>query len=68
MEFGETADCPTRKLVNQLYEQISQSMFKALQTMAKSEGDPAENSGGASQDNCDKDRLNYHTLIIGKAI
>ncbi|PLW50744.1 hypothetical protein PCASD_00689 [Puccinia coronata f. sp. avenae] len=64
MEFGETADCPTRKLVNQLYEQISQSMFEALQTMAKSEGDPAANSGGASQDDRDKDRLNYHTLII----
>ncbi|EFP78831.2 hypothetical protein PGT21_032207 [Puccinia graminis f. sp. tritici] len=64
MEFGETADCPTRKLVNQLYEQISQSMFEALQTMAKSEGDPVANSGGGSQEDRDKDRLNYHTLII----
>ncbi|OAV98595.1 hypothetical protein PTTG_01780 [Puccinia triticina 1-1 BBBD Race 1] len=64
MEFGETADCPTRKLVDQLYEQISQSMFEALQTMAKSEGDPAANAGGGSQEDRDKDRLNYHTLII----
>ncbi|KAH9450617.1 hypothetical protein H4Q26_015224 [Puccinia striiformis f. sp. tritici PST-130] len=64
MEFGEIADCPTRKLVDQLYEQISQSMFEALQTMAKSEGDSAANSGGGSQEDRDKDRLNYHTLII----
>lgn len=64
LSFGESPDCPTRSLVNQLYEQIIQAMFEALQTMAKSEGDSAASSGGASQEDRDKDRLNYHTLII----
>ncbi|KAH9818614.1 exocyst complex component Sec3-domain-containing protein [Melampsora americana] len=68
MEVVDDETNPTRKLVDKVYGQIVQSMFEALQTMAKSDEDqtPAAGGGGGNQEDRDKDkdRLNYHTLII----
>lgn len=66
MEVVDDEANPTRKLVDKVYGQIVQSMFEALQTMAKSDEHqaPAAGGGGSNQEDRDKDRLNYHTLII----
>ncbi|EGG07394.1 uncharacterized protein MELLADRAFT_85837 [Melampsora larici-populina 98AG31] len=66
MEVVDDQGNPTRKLVDKVYGQIVQSMFEALQMMAKNDKDqaPATGGGGGNQEDRDKDRLNYHTLII----
>ncbi|EGG06336.1 uncharacterized protein MELLADRAFT_87296 [Melampsora larici-populina 98AG31] len=66
MEVVDDQANPTRKLVDKVYGQIVQSMFESLQTMAKNDEDqtPAVGGGGGNQEDRDKDRLNYHTLII----
>lgn len=53
-------EAEVRTVVNGVYEQTITAMFEALQTIGRSDEEP-----GASQEDRDKDRLNYHTLLIG---
>jgi exocyst complex component 1 len=53
---------PIRKLTNEVYEKIGNTMFEILQHMAQDQ----EANAQAQIDAEDKDQLNYHVILIGQ--